>query len=84
MADQNQAGWEQQLREAARHAEEDLRRVIAFLNDEVVPEVRQNGSQALRAASRQLEKLAQRMDDRKAAGPGGTSEPSQRPGPPKV
>jgi small-conductance mechanosensitive channel len=59
--------WEQQLRDVAKHAEEDLRRVVTYINDEVVPDIRQNGSQALRAAAAELQKLAQRMDDRRAA-----------------
>jgi hypothetical protein len=59
--------WEQQLRDAAARAEEELRRVMAYINDEVVPDIRRNGSQALRAASDELQKLAQRMDDRRAA-----------------
>ena len=68
MADQDRR-WEQQFREAARHAEEDVRRVITYINDEVVPDIRQNGSEALRFAARELEKLAQRMDDRRAGVP---------------
>ena len=60
-------GWEQQLREAAARAEEELRHVVTYINDEVVPDIRRNGSHALRAAAAELQKLAQRMDDRKAA-----------------
>jgi hypothetical protein len=67
MGEQERSRWEQQLRDAARHVEEDVRRVVAYINDEVVPDVRQNSSQALRSAARELEKLAQKMDDRKAA-----------------
>jgi hypothetical protein len=59
--------WEQQVREAAARAEEELHRVVTYINDEVVPDIRRNGSQALRAASEQLQKLAQRMDERRAA-----------------
>jgi hypothetical protein len=59
--------WEQQLRDAAARAEEEVRRVVTYINDEVVPDIRRNGSQALRAASEELQKLAQRMDDHKAA-----------------
>jgi len=59
-------GWEQQLREAAVRVEEDLRQVVTYINDEVVPDIRKNGSQALRAAAGELQKLAQRMDDRRA------------------
>jgi len=55
--------WEQQLRDAATHLEADLRNVVKYINDEVVPEVRRNGSEALRAAAVELHKLAQRMDD---------------------
>ena len=59
--------WEQQLRDAATRAEEELKRVVKYINDEVVPDIRKNGSQALRAASDELQKLAQRMDERRAA-----------------
>ena len=55
------------MREAATRAEEELRRVVTYINDEVVPDIRRNGSQALRAASEELQKLAQRMDDHRAA-----------------
>jgi hypothetical protein len=55
--------WEQQLRDAAARLETDLRNVVTYINDEVVPEVRKNGSDALRAAAAELHRLAQRMDD---------------------
>jgi hypothetical protein len=55
--------WEQQLRDAAAHLETDLRSVVTYINDQVVPEVRKNGSEALRAAAAELHKLAQRMDE---------------------
>jgi hypothetical protein len=55
--------WEQQLRDAATHLEADLKSVVKFINDEVVPDVRRNGSEALRAAAAELHKLASRMDD---------------------
>ena len=41
---------------------QELNRVIAYLNDEVVPEVRQGSSRALRAAATQLAKLAEHLD----------------------
>ena len=56
--------WEQIFQNAGSRVEEDLRRVIQYINDEVVPEVRRNGSSALRFASAELQKIAQRMDDR--------------------
>ena len=56
--------WEQRLHEAAATMEDELKRVVTYINDEVVPEVRQNGSSALRAAAAELERLARRMEDR--------------------
>ena len=54
---------EQRLRGAASQVEEDLRRVIGYINDEVMPDVRRNGSEALRFAAAELRKLAERVDD---------------------
>lgn len=62
-SDESKRKWEQQFREAATHLEEDLRRFSKYINDEIVPDVRRNGSEALRAAAAELHKLAQRMDD---------------------
>ena len=42
--------------------EEEVRKVISYLNDEVVPEVRRNSSQALRTASEHLVKLAEHLE----------------------
>jgi hypothetical protein len=55
--------WEQQLRDAATHLETDLKTVVKYINDEVVPGVRRNSSEALRTAAAELHKLASRMDD---------------------
>ena len=38
--------------------EDEVKRVIGYLNDQVVPQVRQNSSSALRAAAEQLARLA--------------------------
>jgi trans-2-enoyl-CoA reductase len=73
--------WEQQVRDAAVRVEDDLRRVVTYINDQVVPDIRRNGSQALRAASDELQKLAQRMDDRRAAAHG-ESPPAPEPAAP--
>jgi bisphosphoglycerate-dependent phosphoglycerate mutase len=43
-----------------------VKKVIAFLNDQVVPRLRQDSSQALHAAADRLRKLAEQLDD----GPG--------------
>ncbi|MBS1800439.1 MAG: hypothetical protein JSS95_11490 [Acidobacteria bacterium] len=56
--------WEQRLHEAGARVEDDVRKLIDYFNDEVVPDVRRNGSDALRAAARELQRLAQRMDER--------------------
>ena len=55
--------WEQRLHEAGSRVEDELRRIIQYINDEVVPDVRRNGSDALRAAAVELQKLAKKMDD---------------------
>ena len=64
--------WEDRLREAGSQLEDELRRAVRFLDDEVVPELRKNGSAALRTASDQLRKLAEKLDDerRKREGAG--------------
>ncbi|MDP9039699.1 MAG: hypothetical protein M3O02_10575 [Acidobacteriota bacterium] len=72
MPDQNSIPWSQQLQQATARAEEDLRRVVTYINDEVVPDIRRNGSEALRAAAVELQKLAQRMDDTRTRTPGST------------
>jgi hypothetical protein len=59
----NQKPLDQRLHEAARRAEEELRRFTRYLDEEVVPEVRRNSSTALRAAAARLQKLAESMDD---------------------
>ncbi len=56
--------WEQRLHEAGDRVEEELRSIIQYINDDVVPDVRRNGSDALRAAAVELQKLAKKMDDR--------------------
>ena len=53
---------EDKFNEARPRVEQELSRVIAYLNDEVVPEVRQGSSRALRAAATQLAKLAEHLD----------------------
>jgi hypothetical protein len=78
MANEESKRWKDDLRNAASHVEDDVRRVVTYINDEVVPDIRRNGSQALRAAAVELQKLAQRMDDRRA---GASVPPEDRPKP---
>jgi hypothetical protein len=48
--------------------EDEVKRVIAYLNDQVVPQVRQNSSAALRCAAEQLARLAEHLDQRSKTG----------------
>jgi hypothetical protein len=48
----------------APRVEEEVRKVIAYLNDEVVPKVRQNSSEALRIAADHLRNLADHLERR--------------------
>lgn len=66
MAEPTKAGWEQAIEDTAVKAEAEVRRVIRYLNDEVVPEVRRDSSRALRAAAGELTRLAERMDGRRS------------------
>jgi hypothetical protein len=59
---------DEQVNQALPRIEEELQKLIAHLNDHVVPQLRQGSSQALRIAADQLRKLAEQFDDR----PGGT------------
>ena len=55
---------DERFAEGAPRVEEEIRKVITFLNDEVVPQVRQNSSQALRIAAEHLARLAEHLDKR--------------------
>lgn len=57
--------WEARMQDVIRSAEEDVRKLITYINDEVMPDVRRNGSSALRSAAAELHKLAERMDESK-------------------
>jgi hypothetical protein len=48
--------------------EEEVNKVIAYLNDQIVPQVRQGSVQALHTAADQLRKLAEQLDDRSRTG----------------
>ena len=74
MVSQTKAQWEQAIEETAAKAEAEVRRVVAYLNDEVVPEVRRDGSRALRAAAGELLKLAERMEGRQRGAATGSGE----------
>jgi hypothetical protein len=58
---------EDTFKEHAPRVEEEVQKVIAYLNDEVVPGVREGSTKALKSASEQLSKLAEYLD-RKTGG----------------
>ena len=45
--------------------EDEVHKVISYLNDRVVPEVRENSSKALRIAAEQLSRLAEHLESRR-------------------
>jgi hypothetical protein len=53
---------DEEFSEAAQKLEKESERVIAYLNSEVVPAIRNHSSKALRAAAEQLSRLAEYMD----------------------
>ena len=53
---------DQEFGDAAQKLEREKERVITYLNNEVVPAIRNHSSKALRIASEQLNKLAEYMD----------------------
>ncbi len=68
MAEQDPAGrpgFGDEVRNAAAKAEDEVHRLIRYLNEEVVPDVRRHGSAALRTAAASLKELAEKMDDKR-------------------
>ena len=58
---------DEKVKGATPHVEQEVQRVIRYLNDEVVPGVRKNSSAALRSASQQLGHLAEWLDQARSA-----------------
>ena len=56
--------WKREANDVTARAEAELQRLVRYINDEVVPEVREQGSSALRKAAEGLHKLAETMDDK--------------------
>jgi len=57
---------DQEFGEAAQKIEHESERVITYLNNEVVPAIRNHSTKALRAAAEQLSRLAEYMDKNRA------------------
>lgn len=62
MNSQNDANRKAPFENAGRKLEEESERLITYLNDEVVPAIRQGSSRALRAAADRLSRLAEYME----------------------
>ena len=56
------------LDEAARRLEQETNRLITYLNDEVVPEVRKHSTRGLRKASEELAKFAEYLEKTQKSG----------------
>ncbi len=56
---------DERVADALPRIEEEVKKVVAYLNDEVVPQVRQNSSQALRIASEHLARLAEHLEKKR-------------------
>jgi bisphosphoglycerate-dependent phosphoglycerate mutase len=54
---------DERFQQALPRMEEELNKVIAYINDQVVPQVRQGSSSALRTAADGLRKLAEQLDN---------------------
>jgi hypothetical protein len=56
------------LDEAAAKIEQEIKGIVQHMNHHVVPKIRTEGTQALRNMAKELQRLADRMDDsRKSA-----------------
>jgi hypothetical protein len=60
---------DERINDTRPRMEEELRRVIAYLNDEVVPQVRRNSTDALKIAAEKLTKLAEALERGKGQQP---------------
>ena len=58
---------DERFNQALPRVEEEVKKVIAYLNDQVVPQLRQDSAQALHSAADQLKKLAEQLEDRRGA-----------------
>ena len=58
---------DQEFGDAARKVEQESERVITYLNDEVVPAIRNHSSKALRVAAEKLRQLAEFMEKNRSS-----------------
>jgi len=60
--------FNRKVERATEHLEKEAAELITYLNNEVVPAVRQHSTKALRIASEKLARFADYMDQSKAQG----------------
>ena len=58
------ADWNGKVQEAVDRTEAEVRQLLHGLKDEVVPDVRNQRSSALKIAAERLQELAKSLDDR--------------------
>lgn len=63
------SGWEEKLSEAEQRIQEELAEIVEYLDREVVPNVRQHSSRALRKVADKLQNLAVYMDEHSSKKP---------------
>ncbi len=56
------------IEEAARRVEEESARLITYINDQLVPDVRKHSSRGLREASRKLAEFAEYLERNQHSG----------------
>lgn len=54
--------WNDRIHDTVESAEAEVKRLIQYLNDEIVPSVRKQGAEALSAAAEQLRVLAAKLE----------------------
>lgn len=56
------ADWNDKIHDTVDSAEAELKRLIQYMNDEVVPSIRKEGGEALKAASEQLRIIIEKLE----------------------
>ena len=69
MPDNTQKPLSEQLKEVGTNIEQELKRAIQIVEEQVVPEVREKSADALRDASQRLAKLAEYLDSLRSKRP---------------
>ena len=70
------SAWNERMSETSSRVEQEVRRVVRYLDEEVVPEVRRNSSSALRTAAAELQRMARALDEHhRPHGPGPHGRP---------